>query len=70
MLVEGIDAVTSTTIQVRHSYKAEDIMFDHRHVNCVDVDPATGGRSSKVPRLMFAYISSLSTRPLNDESCG
>ncbi|CAI5711315.1 unnamed protein product [Hyaloperonospora brassicae] len=43
VLVEGIDAVTSTTIQVRHSYKAEDIMFDHRHVNCVDVDPATGG---------------------------
>ena len=43
MLVEGIDAVTSTTIQVRHSYKAEDIMFDHRHVYCVDVDPATGG---------------------------
>uniref|UniRef100_A0AAV1V587 Uncharacterized protein n=1 Tax=Peronospora matthiolae TaxID=2874970 RepID=A0AAV1V587_9STRA len=43
VLVEGIDAVTSTTIQVRHSYKAEDITFNHRHVNCVDVDPATGG---------------------------
>ncbi|KAL3660986.1 hypothetical protein V7S43_014001 [Phytophthora oleae] len=43
VLVEGIDAVTSATIQVRHSYKAEDIMFNHRHVNCVDVDPETGG---------------------------
>ncbi|KAL4175422.1 hypothetical protein KRP22_000388 [Phytophthora ramorum] len=43
VLVEGIDAVTSATIQVRHSYKAEDIVFNHRHVNCVDVDPETGG---------------------------
>lgn len=43
VLVEGIDAVTSTTIQVRHSYKAEDILFNHRHVNCVNVDPTTGG---------------------------
>ncbi|CEG48949.1 animal inward rectifier k channel (irk-c) family protein [Plasmopara halstedii] len=43
VLVEGIDAVTSTTIQVRHSYKAEDILFNHRHVNCVDIDPETGG---------------------------
>ncbi|RLN72153.1 hypothetical protein BBJ28_00014010 [Nothophytophthora sp. Chile5] len=43
VLVEGIDAVTSSTIQVRHSYKAEDIVFNHRHVNCVDVDPETGG---------------------------
>ncbi|CAH0480738.1 unnamed protein product [Peronospora belbahrii] len=43
VLVEGIDAVTSATIQVRHSYKAEDIRFNHRHVNCVDVDPDTGG---------------------------
>ncbi|KUF70758.1 ATP-sensitive inward rectifier potassium channel 11 [Phytophthora nicotianae] len=43
VLVEGIDAVTSATIQVRHSYKAEDILFNHRHANCVDVDPETGG---------------------------
>ncbi|RMX67695.1 hypothetical protein DD238_001467 [Peronospora effusa] len=43
VLVEGIDAVTSATIQVRHSYRAEDIIFNHRHVNCVDVDPETGG---------------------------
>ncbi|TDH67809.1 hypothetical protein CCR75_007204 [Bremia lactucae] len=43
VLVEGIDAVTSATIQVRHSFKAEDIMFNHRFVNCVDVDPETGG---------------------------
>ncbi|KAF1794162.1 hypothetical protein JG687_00000734 [Phytophthora cactorum] len=43
VLLEGIDAVTSATIQVRHSYKAEDILFNHRHVNCVDVDPETGG---------------------------
>ncbi|OWY92096.1 hypothetical protein PHMEG_00039043 [Phytophthora megakarya] len=41
VLVEGIDAVTSATIQIRHSYK--DILFNHRHVNCVDVDPETGG---------------------------
>jgi hypothetical protein len=43
VLVEGIDAVTSATIQVRHSYKVEDILFDHRFENCVDVDPETGG---------------------------
>ncbi|GLD96176.1 hypothetical protein PINS_up004854 [Pythium insidiosum] len=43
VLLEGIDAVTSATIQVRHSYKIEDILFDHRFENCVDVDPATGG---------------------------
>ncbi|KAI9905170.1 hypothetical protein PsorP6_013503 [Peronosclerospora sorghi] len=43
VLVEGLDAVTSATIQVRHSYKADDILFNHRHVNCVDVDPETGG---------------------------
>ncbi|DAZ97592.1 TPA: hypothetical protein N0F65_002211 [Lagenidium giganteum] len=43
VLIEGIDAVTSATIQVRHSYKAEEILFDHRFENCVDVDPETGG---------------------------
>lgn len=43
VLVEGIDAVTSSTIQVRHSYKAEEILFDHCFENCVDVDPETGG---------------------------
>ncbi|TYZ67809.1 hypothetical protein PybrP1_005619 [[Pythium] brassicae (nom. inval.)] len=43
VLVEGIDAVTSSTIQVRHSYKAEEILFDRRFENCVDVDPVTGG---------------------------
>lgn len=43
MLVEGIDAVTSATIQVRHSYRADEILFDHSFVNCVDIDPETGG---------------------------
>ncbi len=43
VLVEGIDAVTSATIQVRHSFKLEDVKFGHRFENCVDVDPATGG---------------------------
>lgn len=43
VLVEGIDAVTSSTIQVRHSYKASEILFDRRFENCVDVDPDTGG---------------------------
>ena len=43
VLVEGIDAVTSSTIQVRQSYKPHEILFDHRFENCVDVDPRTGG---------------------------
>ncbi|TMW57588.1 hypothetical protein Poli38472_003513 [Pythium oligandrum] len=43
VLVEGIDAVTSATIQVRHSYTADEIAFDQRFENCVDVDPETGG---------------------------
>ncbi len=43
VLLEGIDAVTSATIQVRHSFKPDEIEFDHRFENCVTVDPETGG---------------------------
>lgn len=42
ILVEGIDAVTAATIQVRHSYRVDDLLLDHRFVNSVSIDPATG----------------------------
>ncbi|KAF0718491.1 Aste57867_1660 [Aphanomyces stellatus] len=42
VLVEGIDAATSATTQVRHSYKPCDVLFNQQFVNCVFVEPETG----------------------------
>ncbi|GMF27925.1 unnamed protein product [Phytophthora fragariaefolia] len=60
VLVESIDAVTSATIQVRHSYKAEDIMSNHRHVNYVGVGPETGGA-------VIDFRRSHETKPVDPE---
>ncbi|CCI45652.1 unnamed protein product [Albugo candida] len=43
VLIEGIDAVTSSTIQVRQSYRQEDIVFNHQFENCVSICPKSGG---------------------------
>lgn len=42
VLVEGIDAATSATIQARHSYRREDILMDRAFENCVTRDSVTG----------------------------
>jgi len=35
VLVEGIDAATSSTVQARHSYKGDDIVWNQEFVQCV-----------------------------------
>ena len=47
MLVEGVDAATSYSIQARHSYKSEDIMFDHTFENCVYRDAKSGNAGKR-----------------------
>ncbi|KDO17694.1 hypothetical protein SPRG_16906 [Saprolegnia parasitica CBS 223.65] len=42
VLIEGIDASSSATIQMRQSFKASEVMFNHQFVNCVDFDEASG----------------------------
>ncbi|KAF0694764.1 Aste57867_14362 [Aphanomyces stellatus] len=42
VLVEGIDAATSATTQMRHSYKPCDVLFNQQFVNCVFIDHETG----------------------------
>ncbi|OQR83150.1 inward rectifier K channel (IRK-C) family protein, partial [Achlya hypogyna] len=42
VLIEGIDASSSATIQMRQSYKPTEIMFNHEFVNAVDFDPHSG----------------------------
>eukprot|EP00043_Microstomoeca_roanoka_P011442 m.107770 g.107770 ORF g.107770 m.107770 type:complete len:464 (+) comp15197_c1_seq2:116-1507(+) len=37
-LVEGVDAATSYTVQARHSYTLNDIVFDMQFAPCVSVD--------------------------------
>ena len=41
VMVEGTDELTGTSIQARHSYTSEDILWDHRFVPCVDATNAT-----------------------------
>ena len=38
VLVEGIEAATSSTIQARHSFRYDEIEIDHTFENCVDHD--------------------------------
>uniref|UniRef100_A0A7S3LGG8 Inward rectifier potassium channel C-terminal domain-containing protein n=1 Tax=Aplanochytrium stocchinoi TaxID=215587 RepID=A0A7S3LGG8_9STRA len=42
VLIEGIDATTSYTIQARHSYTSSDILYHHDFVPCVS-EVSTGG---------------------------
>jgi hypothetical protein len=35
VLVEGIDEMTSSSLQAKHSYKIEDISFDHKFAPCI-----------------------------------
>ena len=42
VIIEGIDASSSATIQMRQSFKASDILFNQEFVNCVEIDPDTG----------------------------
>ncbi|KAH9090811.1 hypothetical protein Ae201684P_006216 [Aphanomyces euteiches] len=42
VVVEGVDASTSSTTQMRHSFKACDVLFNQQFVNCVFVDEKTG----------------------------
>lgn len=39
VLVEGIDALTSCTLQARHSYRWEEIVWDHTFERCVHRGP-------------------------------
>jgi hypothetical protein len=41
-LVEGIDPMTSATIQARHSYTRLDMAFHHDFAPCVSEDSTTG----------------------------
>ncbi|ETW07519.1 hypothetical protein H310_02020 [Aphanomyces invadans] len=43
VVVEGVDAATSSTTQMRHSFKAHDIVFNEQFVNCVFLDQENGG---------------------------
>ncbi|RHZ42592.1 hypothetical protein DYB26_004905, partial [Aphanomyces astaci] len=43
VVVEGVDAATSSTTQMRHSFKAHDVVFNEQFVNCVFIDNETGG---------------------------
>ena len=38
VLLEGIDPITSSTLQARHSYIAKDIKMDHEFARCVTRD--------------------------------
>lgn len=38
VLLEGTDPTTSNTVQARHSYKGEEIIFDHAFAPCVGRD--------------------------------
>ncbi|KAF0687393.1 Aste57867_20862 [Aphanomyces stellatus] len=42
-LLEGEDSTTSNTAQARHSYRLEDIVWDHMFVPCVKRHPVTHG---------------------------
>ncbi len=44
-MVEGIDAVTSCTIQARHSYTVDDIEWDKDFACCVSRDDSAARRS-------------------------
>mmetsp|Transcript_2757 Transcript_2757/g.3773 ORF Transcript_2757/g.3773 Transcript_2757/m.3773 type:complete len:665 (-) Transcript_2757:265-2259(-) len=35
VLVEGTDEMTGSSVQARHSYRMDDILFDHAFANCV-----------------------------------
>lgn len=50
MLVEGIDAATSSTLQARHSYRYDEIEIDSVFENCVDHD--VDGRAGKCARVL------------------
>lgn len=39
VIVEGIDEITSSTIQCRHSYRFDDIVWNHTFVPCVKPSP-------------------------------
>ena len=42
-LVEGIESISSGTLQCRHSYSKDDILFDHEFEECVwEDDDGTG----------------------------
>jgi hypothetical protein len=41
-MVEGVDSLTSSTIQARHSYISSDIEFDHTFARCVVKDVKKG----------------------------
>merc|ERR1712130_901277 len=34
-IMEGVDAATSTSIQARHSYTIDDMVWDHEFAQCV-----------------------------------
>ncbi|OQS05211.1 inward rectifier K channel (IRK-C) family protein [Thraustotheca clavata] len=42
VLIEGIDASSSYTVQMRQSFKASEIMFNHQFINCVDYENESG----------------------------
>jgi len=40
VLLEGTDEITGSSIQSRHSYKSDDIFFDHSFAECIFPNPA------------------------------
>jgi len=38
VILEGVDATTSSSVQARHSYTADDIVWDHDFTDCVSSD--------------------------------
>eukprot|EP01006_Ploeotia_vitrea_P040340 TRINITY_DN66421_c2_g7_i1.p1 TRINITY_DN66421_c2_g7~~TRINITY_DN66421_c2_g7_i1.p1 ORF type:complete len:579 (-),score=246.83 TRINITY_DN66421_c2_g7_i1:56-1792(-) len=42
VIIQGIEPATSDTIQARHSYTLDDVMFDHKFASCVK--PSRDGR--------------------------
>jgi hypothetical protein len=47
VLLEGVDPVTANTLQARHSYTAEDVVWGQRPVQCVFRAPNDNPASTK-----------------------
>eukprot|EP00053_Salpingoeca_punica_P012981 m.116686 g.116686 ORF g.116686 m.116686 type:complete len:227 (-) comp16081_c2_seq6:1935-2615(-) len=43
VIIEGLDPTTSNTVQKRHSFAGNDIVFDHKFAPCVFEDPDPDG---------------------------
>jgi hypothetical protein len=71
VLVEGIDVMTSATLQARHSYRWDDVAWNHSFAPCVDRVPDRNNRNKTEGAVIdFSKFHDLVPVPGDCDSCG